>query len=169
MNTNKGFSLIELILYVAIVAIFITGVATFGWNVINTRVKNRVSQSVISNLRIAVQRIEFEIRNASSINSVGIGSLSLAYTDPARNPTIITLSSGRIMIGWGSSGSCPVSSPCPLTSNEVNFTKLIFTNMSSGSLSANVRYELGAAGAVSGSKEWSYASSATNSAEIRSY
>ena len=169
MYMNKGFSLIELILYVAIVSIFITGVAIFGWNVINARVKNRVSQNVVGNIRTVVQRLEIEIRNASSINSMSSGSLSLAYADPTRNPTVIYLSSGRIMIGWGSGGSCPVSSQCPLTSNEVNFTKLIFTNMSSGSLSANVRFELGATSAVNGSKEWSYTSFATGSAEIRSY
>src|SRR3989344_8835546 len=84
---SKGFTLIELILYIAIVGIFISGAILFAWDIIYGRVRSNAQQQVSQNLRLAGKRMIYEIRNASDVNSISASSLSLALTDPARNPT----------------------------------------------------------------------------------
>jgi len=171
INNQKGFTLIELILYIAIISIFITGTILFAWDIIHASVKSDTHREVSQNLRLASMRIAHEIRNASGINSspsLPGSSISLTNTDPLKNPTIIDVSSGRIRIGQGNSGSCPSSSPCFLTSNNVTVTSLQFTDLSSaGGESKNVNYVIDLESNAD-RKEWQKSQSYENSVEIRS-
>jgi len=140
LNVYAGFTIVEMILYIAIVSIFMTGLVYFTWDVIYGRVKSFVHQEVNQNTRYAAKRISYEIKNASGVNSVTADSISLATTDSARNPTVISVADGRIQIGYGSSGNCPTTSPCSITSNKVEST-LSFTDLSSGN-STNIKFSL---------------------------
>lgn len=163
----NGFTFIELILYIALISIFIGGAIQFAWNVIYSRIKSTTQQHVSQNIRFATKRLLFEIRNASGISSVTPSALTLTNSDTARSPTTFALTSGRLMIGQGSSGSCPTTSPCTLTTNDVTVTNLTFTNLSSGSASLNVNVSLTIT--ASGSHaEYQETQSATGSGEIRS-
>ncbi len=169
-NSEKGFTLIELILYVALVGIFITSVVMFAWDIIHSGNKSRTEQQVIYATRAIAKRVAFEVRNASAINSVSASSISLANSDSARNPTVIDLSGGRVRIGWGASGGCPTTSPCFLSSNEVTVQSLIFTDYSNaGNTTDNVRFEVAVKSNAAGvGKDWFYVDYATGSAEVRS-
>ena len=137
---QAGFTLIEVILYVALLSIILSGAIAVAWDMIYSRVKVRTQQELNYQVRFAMTRINYEIRNASAINSVAATSISLAQADAARNPTIIDLSAGRLRIGWGSSGSCPTSSPCFLTSDSAVISGLTFSNFS-GSGSKQIQTE----------------------------
>lgn len=137
-----GFTLVEMILYIAIVSIFMTGLVYFTWDVIYGRVKSFVHQEVNQNIRFASKRIAYEIKNAKSVTTPSSGStniLELVMADGTRNPTIINVADGRIQIGYGSSGNCPTVNPCFLTSNKVKVTGLTFTSLSSGN-STNIKF-----------------------------
>ncbi len=166
---NNGFSLVELILYVALLSIIVSSLVIFGVNVVLIRSKIRVEQEVISNARLVSKRINYEIRNASGINSVGPQSISLANINLAKNPTMIAFSNGRVMIGWGSSGNCPTSAPCFLTSSDVTVQSLLFENMSNGTSPQSIKYEVAVKSELAGtSKSFYYKQYATGSAEVRS-
>ena len=164
---KKGFTLIELILYIAIVGIFISGAILFPWDIIYGRVKSNAQQQVSQNLRLAGKRMIYEIRNASDVNSISASSLSLALTDPARNPTIFDVSAGRLRIGYGSSGPCPTTAPCDLTGNNVTVTNLIFTDLSSGTDSKNIQFTM-TIDSNADRKEWQMNETYTGSVELRS-
>lgn len=168
---KQGFGFIELIMYVAIVAIVLSAAVVFGWNMIFGAVKSRTEQEVNYNLKFASERIIYEIRNASGINSVAATSISLANVNTALNPTVIDLSGGRIRIGQGSAGSCPTSSPCFLTSSRVNITNLVFTNMSSsGNLSQNIKFNIDMSSVNPGTRtEWNFSQSYSGAAEVRGH
>lgn len=166
MNT-KAFTLIELLLYVTISSLVILAITGFSWNLFLTRVRARTQQEVNQNLRLAADRISFEIRNATSINSVSASSISLNASESARTPTVIDLSGGQIRLGQGSSGSCPSTSPCPLTSNLVNVSNLSFTNLSSNSASLHLRFSF-TLFKNNGRPEYHYNQTYTGSAELRS-
>lgn len=172
MNHNQkqtsGFTLIELILYVAIITIFIGGAVQFAWDILYGQVKSSVQQEVNQNIRLASQRISYEIRHASSINSVSGSTLSLEMTGVgvSRNPTVFDLSSGQLRIGYGSSGPCPTSSPCPLTSNLVDVSSLTFTNLSSGA-SKNIMFDITVDYANNTRQEFSESSTYSSSVELR--
>lgn len=169
-STSSGFTLIELILYVALVGVFITSVVTLAWDMIHSANKARAEQQVIFNTRLISKRIAFEIRNASAVNSVSSSSISLANADVNRNPTVIDLSSGRVRIGWGAAGSCPTTTPCFLSSNEVTVQSLVFTDYSNvGNTTDNVRFEVAVKNNVGDvAEDWKYAEYATGSGEVRS-
>lgn len=168
--TNRGVTLIELILYVAIFVVFITGVVTYGIQTINIREKIRVEQDVIFNARLVAKRIAFEIRNASSIISVTPTSITLGSADSSRNPVTIAKSGTRLVISWDTSANCPTATPCNLTSNDVVVNSLAFSNMSDGGAkSASIKYAFTMSRLNPGGRsEWSYTQSMSGNAELRS-
>lgn len=143
-NHRLAFSLIELILYVALVSIVITGVIQIGWDLMYGRVKSQVYQEVNQNLRLATKRITYELRNATAINTLSAGEVCLASSDTTHNPTRIYVAGGQIRIGWGGgSADCStVTHDEPLTSNLVSVPLLQFTDLSSNPDSTHIQYRI---------------------------
>lgn len=171
MNKNTvGFTLIELIIYVALIAIFISGAITFSWDVIYGGAKSAIEREVNQNIRLASKRIVYEIRNASAINSIAANSVCLASATPARNPTRIYLSNGKMRIAWGGgSGDCTnMTNDLPLTSDQVTVAQLTLTNRSSGALSTNIEFSITLASNAS-RQEWQQSQSYGGTAELRSH
>lgn len=126
MKDQKGFTFIELILYITILTIILSAIVPFALGAVGSSAKSAVQQEVSSNARYISERIRHEIRNAIGINSVSSTSIDLATDDSLTNPTIIDLSGGNIRIRQGT------SLPINLNSNGVVISNLIFTNYSSG-------------------------------------
>jgi len=168
MKNNRGFTLIELILYIALVSIFISAAITFAWDIIYGRAKSQVQLEVLQNLKLVSQKINYEIRSASAINSVTATSLSLASLDAAHNPTVIDLNAGAVRIGYGADANCPSSSPCSVTSNLVNVSSLTFSDLST-SVVDNIAYSLTIeANNLGGRQEWQFTKSYRSAVTRRS-
>jgi type II secretory pathway pseudopilin PulG len=129
-SRQSGSTLIETILYMGIVTIFLSALILFAWDIIYSQIKSQVQQDLNHNLQFTSQRLSYEIRSASAINSVSNSSISLANDDLTRNPTVIDLVNGQIRLGFGSTGNCPSTSPCPLTASHLNVDQLQFTDLS---------------------------------------
>lgn len=137
-----GFTLIELLIYMSLVVIFVSAATSSLLGIILGNVKSSVEQEVQENLRYAVHRIQFEIRNADTINgssSFGINLasnpalvFSLAAPSP-NNPTEFRVESGILQIKQGTGDWTA------LTSAVLEVTNLVFTNLSESS-SENVRF-----------------------------
>lgn len=125
MKTERGFTFIELILYVAIVTIILSALVPFAWDTVETGVKSAVAQEVNANARYISEIIKYEIRNSTGINSVAATSISLATSTPATNPTVIDLSAGNIRITQGA------ASPVNLNSANTVINSLTFTDYTS--------------------------------------
>lgn len=121
-SNSAGFTLIELILYVSLVSIFLTGAILFSWDVIYGREKAVKQQIVQQSGRAAMARIGYEITRAVDIVSVSTNQIVLS--NGATNTTI-GLVSGRIQITTGGAG------PFNLTSNQATVSALTFTNRTS--------------------------------------
>lgn len=140
---QKGFSLIELIIYLAIVSGVVLSMVLFSLSVSGSRAKTYVAQEVQANARVALNIISQKIKLANGVNmGVSIfgldpGVLSLSMADAAKNPTVIDLDqdNGVLQIKEG------VSSPVAITSDEVKVTNLVFTNLTSTGARENIRIE----------------------------
>jgi len=167
-SSVNGFTLIELILYTALVSIIISGAILFAWDIIYGRVKSQVQQEVNQNLRLASKRIVYEVRNASDINSVGANDLCLASADSDRNPTKIYVSSGRLWIGWGggSSDCTGLTNDEPLTTNLVSVSGLNFNDLSFGE-SKNIDFTI-TVESTGDRQEWQKSQTYSSSVEVRS-
>lgn len=121
----KGFTFIELLLYISVVTILLSALIPFAWNVIEGQVKVATEQEVYSQARYVAERIKQEIRNANSINSVAAASIDLNTTN--NTTTVIDLSGSKARIKYGVAGV-----PVNLNSDDTNISALSFTNYTSG-------------------------------------
>ncbi|NCQ54699.1 MAG: hypothetical protein COU65_01910 [Candidatus Pacebacteria bacterium CG10_big_fil_rev_8_21_14_0_10_42_12] len=166
-NTSEsGFTLIELILYIGIFSIFISGAVLFGWNMIYSQVKAQTQREVSQNLRLISEKISYEVRDADGINSITTNSISLSNADPSRNPTTIDTSAGMIRIGAGSTGNCPASNPCPISSSHLA-SQITFQDLSSLPESIFVGYSI-TVESTGSREEWQKTQSFQGGTEVRS-
>lgn len=121
---NRGFTFIELILYISIVTIMLTALIPFAWNVIEGGVKSSVEQEVFSQARYVSERIKYEIRRSSGITSVGATGISLTNFPPDTT-TVIDLFSEKVRINKNGTG------PITLNSDDTKVTNLTFTDYTS--------------------------------------
>ncbi|MEI8067325.1 MAG: prepilin-type N-terminal cleavage/methylation domain-containing protein [Candidatus Shapirobacteria bacterium] len=170
MKKQQGLTLIEIIIYVAILAFVSTAFMTMSINMLSLKSKSVSQQEMDSTLQFISQKINYEIRNAKSISSTTATSLTLIPQDSLRSPTVFDLNNGNIRFGFGSIGSCPSTSPCTLNSNTINISAFSITNLSSGdSKTQNIHYTIsGNYINNSGRAEFNAVSSISDSIEVRS-
>ncbi len=166
-DSQSGFSLIELILYIALISIFLSGAIYFAWDVIYSGKKSDVHRNLNENMRIVSKRILYEIRNASAVNSVSATSLCLASANSTYNPTRIYSSSNTLRIAWGGgSANCTsMTHDAILTSANVQLTSLTFTDLTLGS-SRNIKFAFTIA-STGVRQEWQKSISYTGSGQVR--
>jgi len=165
VNTNNGFTLIEVILYVAIVTIVITALVQFAIVIVNNNTKSATQQEVYNNARFISEKIKYEIRNASGINSLSTSQIILATTDVNTNPTTVSLSGNNIFIKRA--GFAPIN----LNSTYTTISNLSFINYSSSDLKTkNIQYTftISAAFGNQARQEYQESLSIQSSAELRS-
>jgi type II secretory pathway pseudopilin PulG len=119
---KKCFSLIELLIYIALISVFMTGMISFALRSSKTRAKVENIQLVEQNLKSAHQRIAYEIARAKNVQNISTSQLVL---DNGGSPTTINFSSQKIFITSGGLG------PDALTSNQVAVTTLNFADLTS--------------------------------------
>ena len=154
MKSQSGTTLIEMILYIGIVALMATAMVQLYIEIIRLRARATDIQEVNESIRLAASKIGFEVRRADAINGVG-SSLGLMSIESGRNPTTFDLNNGRIRMTVGTSVAY-------ITSNLVNISAFTLQNLSSGdSLTQDVRFTI--TGVYNNNS-----ATVTNSAEIRS-
>lgn len=158
---QKGFTLVEIILYVGIMAIVFSAIVPFTWSVIENGSKSAVQQEVFDNARFISEKIKFEVLRASGIATVSANSLSLTDFAPDTT-TVIDLSGGNVRINKNGGGAVN------LNSQNVAVSDLTFTNYSStDNRTKNVDFTLTAS--ESGVRQEFHSSiSIRGSAEVRS-
>lgn len=163
---QRGTTLVELILYIALISIFMGGAITFAWDIIYSRVKSNTQRIVSQNLRLVSERLSYELRNATSVSIPNATTLTLTNSTPSRSPTTFLLSGGRIAIVYGS--TCPAppeTDACFLTSNELTISNLTFTD-TSASGSTNVTFSVTGTSTADVS-EYNASETYTSSVELR--
>ena len=91
---KKGFTLLELLVYIALIAVILVASIDFMWSIMNTRTKSNVTQETQQIARLVMDRIAYEIRGAEDVVKDGGESTFDA------NPGKITLqySAGNVVI-----------------------------------------------------------------------
>lgn len=136
---QKGFTLIELIIYLAIVAIVLTASVSFAWVLINDQIKQQAITEINDNAHFVMDKFVYHTKRSIEIDAQTIfdsnpGKLVLNYfTNPQ-----ITIDTYRKEITMGDAtvlitklrlqhGTDPAQD---LTSDEINITNFTVTNLS---------------------------------------
>jgi len=124
---QTGFTLLELLLYAAIVGSLLISISYFFATVADSRVKNQTIAEVDQQGRFMMDTMLQTIRNASGINSpsAGANSNSLSVTVPlsGNSPTVYSLSGSSLQIKEGA------NTPVLLSNSNVSISNLTFTNL----------------------------------------
>lgn len=127
---NNGYTIIEMLLYIAIFSLIIGSILSVAMSIANQRILNQVTQEVDYQGNLAITNITQNLRNASTINTPtpSNSSASLSYNTAtlANNPTIYDVvndqSVNKLRFTAGSSSSVY------LTSSRVTMSNLNFSN-----------------------------------------
>lgn len=130
IGRTAGFTLIELIIYLGMVAFVLVAATQFAFELAITSAKTAALEETSRNARFAVARIAAEIREASDVNlgsstlGVNPSTLSLATANGATNPTIFSVSGTTLNIQQGAGPALP------LTNSKVQVVDFTVTNLS---------------------------------------
>lgn len=141
---HRGFTLIETLIYIAVVGMTVTSLVLFTVSLSNSRTKTYVVQEVHANTRVALDTMERTIRNAESVEvasstfGVDPGVLVLRMADPLKDPTVIQLDAddGALIISEGEGDAVS------LTSSQAVVQNLVFTNLTASSSREHIRIEM---------------------------
>lgn len=128
IQNNKGFTLIEILLYVAISSSVLFIAFVFMFTLIDSREKNQIIAEVEQQGLFAMSNIGESIQKADSVIIPLPGSfssgLSLAMSGAGENPTLFSQDVYNITVQEGS------GSPISLTNQNVRVDFLYFENVS---------------------------------------
>lgn len=163
---QRGFSLLELLLYVGIAASMLLATSLFLSMLLESRVKNQGVSEVEQQGLQAMQLITQTIRNADAINSpvpaASAAALSLNTIATGLNPTVFDVSGGVIRITEG------VGVPIALTNTHVMASAMNIQNLSLASTPGSVRVSFTLTFVnPSNRQEYAYAKTFYGSASLR--
>ncbi len=164
---QKGFTLIEALVYIALVSGILLAATSFAWNIVNTRTSAFSAQEVEQNGRFIMLKISKIMKEANQINSPAIGlsadTVSVKMDDAGTEIIMISQNGNNIEYQYNSD---PV---VELNSDLVEISNLQFTNLSSPS--GNTR-NIGVSFTLShvdpaNRQEWSYVQDYSTTIELR--
>lgn len=126
VQTKKGVSLVELLLYMAIMGILLTSIVSFISVNESMNKRNQAISEVDMQGWEVMRFLTQSIKNAQSVTQPVFGEnsavLTLIVDDQTKNPTIFDVSSGVLRVKEG------LSNPTTLTNAQVIVSNLSFTN-----------------------------------------
>ena len=130
-----GFTLLELLLYMTLVAMMVMTLTPAALDAIQGEAKVVTAAEVYSQARYVSERLKYEVRNATAINTgtsnfdVNLAtdtSKQLSLTSPTNGTTLIKVNAtGQVTITQG------VNPVVVLMSNDTKVTSLVFTDYTS--------------------------------------
>ncbi|MFS8130468.1 MAG: type II secretion system protein J [Candidatus Dojkabacteria bacterium] len=139
VKLKRGFSLVETLLYIAIMSTVVVALVSFLSVNQNTAARNQTINEVEQNGAQIMQLITQTIRNSTSITGPVVGTpgstLTLVVSDGAKSPTIFDLTLGAIRIKEGTGTAFSISS------NRVTASALTFTNLKPGSQKDSIKIQ----------------------------
>jgi len=96
--SNKGFSLIELIIYISLVSVILLSITSFSFTLLNARSRNEVIAEVEQQGVLAMQKITQTVRNAEDINSVVFDAANDALRITRNGGVPVDLTNSRVLV-----------------------------------------------------------------------
>lgn len=125
---QAGYTLIELLLYVAILGMLLGSVVAFLGTVTEARVKGQTIAEVNEQGTAAIDYITRTIRNATSISAPAAGgaaatSLTLVVPTAGLSPTVFSLNGASLQVKEGTAATVT------LTGSDIEISNLSFKNL----------------------------------------
>lgn len=137
---QSGYTLIELLLYIAMVGVLLAAITAFFGVTTDARIKNQSITEVNEQGLFVLDTIAQVVRNGTSISSPAAGTtasqLTLAVPTAGLSPTVFDVSGGALRIKEGT------ASAVALTNSNVQVTSLSITNLTRSGTTGIVQISL---------------------------
>ncbi len=151
--TKKGFTMMELIVYIAIASVVLVAAINVGWNLMIGYANTNSKQEVYLNSRLVMNAMGIKIREAedvltaSSTFDTNPGVLTLDYPGADTDVIIDTYTKNIILGGQETTirklrMKEGIADYVDLTTDEVNITNFVLTDLTRGSEPDNINIEL---------------------------
>lgn len=161
---NSGFTLVEMIIYIAIMTVITIALVRSLMVVFNSNRASFADSNIRNSAYSAMENMIREIRGSQSIDMVNsvlypsqAGILQLNQVDTNGNPYIVRFSTSSLLALNFSEGSTTVSLVGPITLNGTKVMNLIFTPINTGNSQA-IRIAMNLSATVNGQtrNQWFY-------------
>jgi Tfp pilus assembly protein PilW len=136
---HSGFTVIEVMIYIALTAMLMVALSAFLNMTLDSQVKVDTMNNVENGGWRVVSYLDQTIRNADAVTAPTSGqsanTLTLAMADASKNPTIFSITDGRLYIKEGTGQNIDL---LPQSVAVNNFT---FTNAAVSGVPAIIRYQ----------------------------
>ena len=165
VSSQQGYTLIELLLYIALLGILLPSMIGFMGLAVDVRVKNQSVNEVNEQGLAAMDYITQTIRNSTSISApaaAGSGSsLTLVVPTASLSPTVFDVSDSTLRVKEGTGAAIP------LTNSKVQVSNLTFSNLTRSGTSGIVQVSFIVSRVnTSDRNEYDYQKTFTTSAEV---
>ena len=132
---NRGFSLLEIMIYLALFGMLMTGVIATVYSIFKTNDANVASVEIQEEGTFVNRKISWALSGATAVNQVSPTSISIVRPDlGAQSPLLLSESGTEMVISRGG------ASPVPLTASRYKLTNTNFTvTPASGGVPASVK------------------------------
>ncbi len=120
--TRKGFTLLEVLIYSAILAISTGAIGTMVYMTSKASLKTQVQNELNNEMYFLEETFRQKIEVSKGVNTISGSLLELEMADSAKNPTQFTLSTSTIYIQEGSGEQLKLNDP-----TKVKVTALAFS------------------------------------------
>lgn len=163
---QKGYTLIELLLYVAMIGILLLGASSFFSLSLSARIKSQSITEVNQQGVAAMEYITQTIRNATSITSPAAGatsnSLTLVVPNGSLSPTIFNLAGSTLQVKEGAAAAIA------LTNSTIGVGSLTFKNLSRSGTDGIIQISFVVSRTNAGGRpEYNYQQTFTSSVSLR--
>lgn len=155
LQPRRGFTLVEILLTVGIAAVVLVAGFDLLWQVLGAKTKSLAVREVQQNARIALRRLEFEARSADDlktgpgVSDFGVHPGKLTFDLPG-DGTDVVLDTVVKTVAVGSTSvnirklrlTHGLETPVELTSDRVDVTNVVFTNLTHDATPETVNVDL---------------------------
>ncbi len=173
-TNTTGFSLIEMLIYIALVVIIISSIVFFGIWAMQVGAQTRINSEVLGNARRAMEIVVYEIRKSKSVYAptsnfdINPGQLSLVTatsTGAEESSAFIDF----FICGQALCLKREKANPVALTNSSVQVTNLIFSQRLNSVSSPSIRINLRVTSAASVRPGATTTIDLTTTANLRTY
>ncbi len=134
---QKGYTLIELVIYIGILAILLGVLSSIFTSIVDVQLESSATSSVNQDGRYLLSKLVYDVKNASAIvvpSTPGTSSSTLQLTINSINYTYSVNGSSNLQVVNGTTGETNV-----LNSYDTSVSGLTFLHIGNGGSSDNVR------------------------------
>lgn len=148
---NKGFTLVEVIIYVFLFSIIMTSLVSFGLLLSSLNAKNLLLREANANARNAFNFISSELQNSKDILSpiAGTSSSTVVYLDSDLEQKKISLKNGILYLFFQ-------DNIFSITRDNILFSNLLFKNLSIDNSADSIQFSFDYSSQSTSTKEFYY-------------